>query len=139
MALSWNLLHADVPICPLLDAKKKEVYTAVYRSQRGSLSVVMDEAVLSLQELSGRLTGRTLFTGEGSMLFRTDIDALFGDRALYAPSVALVPSAACVAEIGIGLLLSGQNTDPDILAPLYVRRPEAELAWEQRQRSRSKK
>jgi tRNA threonylcarbamoyladenosine biosynthesis protein TsaB len=77
-----------------------------------------------------------VFTGEGAALFRVELQRLFGDRALFAPRSAMVPSAASVAEIGLLMLLAGDRTDLDGLTPIYIRRPEAEVAWEQRQRSR---
>lgn len=131
-ALAWNVPAAAHPVCPLFDARKKEVYAALYRHDAGALVTVMPESVLTLRELSGQLNERTVFTGEGALLFSDDIRSLFGDRALFAPLSAVVPSAASVAEIGLGMLRSGEATDPDALTPLYIRKPEAEVAWEKR-------
>jgi tRNA threonylcarbamoyladenosine biosynthesis protein TsaB len=135
-ALAWNIPYAGYPVCPLLDARKKEVYAALYRQESGSLSEVMEAQTLSLESLAGRISQRTVFTGEGSQLFRNDIRRLFGDHALFAPLSAVVPSAASVAELGMLLLRSGERTLADDLAPIYIRRPEAEVAWELRQKSR---
>jgi tRNA threonylcarbamoyladenosine biosynthesis protein TsaB len=135
-ALAWNLHYAAYPVCPLLDAKKKEVYAALYRYEGATLIQVMDEAVLPLAELCGKLGGTTVFTGEGSRQFRAEIEASLGGRALFAPVACASPSAASVAEIGLGLLKNGTVSDPDGLVPLYIRRPEAEVAWEKRQQSR---
>jgi tRNA threonylcarbamoyladenosine biosynthesis protein TsaB len=135
-ALAWNLPGAGQPVCPLLDAKKKEVYAAVYRYQDGMLRQVMADSVVPLAGLAGGIAGPTVFTGEGSVLFRQELQGLFGERALFAPRSAVAPSAASVAEIGMLMLLAGDRTELDSLAPTYLRRPEAEVAWEQRQRSR---
>jgi len=135
MALAWNLSVAAHPVCPLLDAKKKEVYGAVYRTGSGTVETIMDEAVLPLKELAHRLTGPTIFAGEGARLFRQELEDLLGERALFAPLAASVPSAASVAELGRMALLGGKAADPDDLAPVYIRRPEAEVAWERRQSS----
>jgi tRNA threonylcarbamoyladenosine biosynthesis protein TsaB len=135
-ALAWNLHHAAHPVCPLLDAKKKEVYAALYRYEGATLIQVMDETALPLAELCGKLTGTTVFTGEGARQFRAEIEASLGGRAFFAPAACASPSAASVAEIGLGLLKNGTVSDPDGLVPLYIRRPEAEVAWEKRQQSR---
>ena len=74
-----------------------------------------------------------LFTGEASRLYRGAIEQALGERAQFAPMTACLPSAAAVAEIGLGMLQNGEQTDPDTLTPLYIRRPEAEVAWEKRQ------
>jgi tRNA threonylcarbamoyladenosine biosynthesis protein TsaB len=135
-ALAWNSHHSRYRVCPLLDAKKKEVYSALYRYDGRDLVQDLPESVLPLTELADRISGEVVFTGEGARLFAEDIRRLFGSRAHIAPLAAMVPSAASVAEIALLMLQDGRSTDPDTLSPLYIRRPEAELAWEKRQRSR---
>ena len=135
-ALAWNLSYAAYPVCPMLDARKNEVYAATYRFEGSTLVYGMAEAVISLSRLSERISEKTIFTGEASRLFRTDIMELFGDRALFAPISAILPSAAAVAEIGLDMIKSGNQADPDTLTPMYIRRPEAEVAWEKRAQSR---
>ncbi len=136
MALAWNIPHAGYPVCPLLDARKNEVYAALYREEKGSFVPVMESQTLSFDALAAKITERTVFTGEGSYLFRAELQRRFGELALFAPLSALVPSAASVAELGMFALRSGKQVAPDDLVPIYIRRPEAEVAWERRQRSR---
>lgn len=134
-ALAWNLPYPVYPVCPLLDAKKKEVYAALYRYNGGELVQMLPDTVVPLAELADRISGEVVFTGEGSRLFATAISEHFGSRAHLAPLASTVPSAASVAEIALGMLAGGGETAPDSLSPLYIRRPEAELAWEKKQRS----
>jgi tRNA threonylcarbamoyladenosine biosynthesis protein TsaB len=134
-ALAWNLPASAYPVCPLLDARKREVYAALYRHEQGGMTTLMPEQVLTLRELAEQVRERAVFTGEGARLFRDEVRGLFGDRALFAPLAAMTPSAASVAEIGLHMLRNGARTDPDELTPLYIRRPEAEVAWEKRRRS----
>jgi len=136
MALAWNVPHAAVPVCPLLDAKKQEVYAGVYRTASGGIETVIEPSVLPLADLAARLAGPTVFTGEASLVFRREIERLLGGSARFAPLAAVVPSAASVAELGRQELLAGRASDPDTLAPVYIRRPEAEVAWEKRHSSR---
>lgn len=132
-ALAWNLPQAAHAVCPLMDAKKKEVYAGLYRTGPAGIETVMPEAVLPLAELAGRISEAVIFTGEGSHLFRQELQALFGTRAHFAPLSATVPSAASVAEMGRMAIMAGERADAAALAPLYIRRPEAEVAWEKRQ------
>ena len=135
-ALAWNLPAAAHLICPLFDARKKEVYVALFRHEQGMTNTIMPERVMTLRELSEQVSEHILFTGEGARLFRDEIRSLFGDHAHFAPLSCLVPSAASIAEIGLEMLRSGGATALDALIPLYIRRPEAEVAWERRYRSR---
>ena len=136
LALAWNVPHAAHTVCPLLDARKNEVYAALYRPEGMNFVQVMPESVISLARLGDRITGATVFTGEASLLYREELRKQFGDAALFAPKSAILPSAAAVAELGLDMIKSGRHVDPDSLTPLYIRRPEAEVAWEKRAQSR---
>jgi tRNA threonylcarbamoyladenosine biosynthesis protein TsaB len=132
-ALAWNLPQAAYPVCPLLDARKNEVYGALYQYDGPRLRQLMPEATIPLAEIVDKIPGTVLFTGEASWLYRQALENAFGDRALFAPRTACLPSAAAVAEIGLAMLQNKEQVDPDNLIPLYIRRPEAEVAWEKRQ------
>jgi tRNA threonylcarbamoyladenosine biosynthesis protein TsaB len=136
LALAWNVPHAAFPVCPMLDARKNEVYAALYRPDGMNFVPMMPETVMSLARLGERITGRTVFTGEASLIHQEEIAKQFGDRALFAPKSAILPSAAAVAEIGLDMIKNNRQANPDSLAPLYIRRPEAEVAWEKRMQSR---
>ncbi len=135
-ALAWNLPQATHPVCPLLDARKNEVYAALYHYQGPELVQLMLETNIPISELAAKISGVVLFTGEASRLYRGAIELAMGERAQFAPMTACLPSAAAVGEIGLGMLQNGEQIDPDSLVPLYIRRPEAEVAWEKRQTSR---
>jgi tRNA threonylcarbamoyladenosine biosynthesis protein TsaB len=135
-ALAWNLPFAAYPICPMLDARKNEVYASLYQFDGALLHQTMPEAVIPLARLAERITGNVVITGEAAHLFREDIGKFFGDRALIAPRSVVLPSAAAVAEIGLDMIMNNKQTDPDTLVPLYIRRPEAEVVWEKRAQSR---
>jgi tRNA threonylcarbamoyladenosine biosynthesis protein TsaB len=132
-ALAWNLPQAAHPVCPLLDARKNEVYAALYQYQGPALVRLMPEANIPIAELAAKINGNVLFTGEASRLYRGMIEQALGERAQFAPMTACLPSAAAIAEIGLGMLQNGEQAEPDDLTPLYIRRPEAEVAWEKRQ------
>lgn len=134
-ALAWSLPYSAYPVCPLLDARKKEVYAALYACDATGLRQVLPERVISLTRLAEEIQERTVFTGEGAHLFRDEIRSVFGERALFAPHLSLLPSAAAVAEIGLDMIKKNEQADLDSLAPIYIRRPEAEVAWEKRQTS----
>lgn len=135
-ALAWNLPFSAYPVCPMMDARKNQVYAALYRYDGPALVQMMEETAISLEDLAGRIPGQTVFTGEASSLYREDIRKAFGKGAFFAPLSSCSPSAASVAELGLAMIKSGGLTDPDSLTPMYIRRPEAEVAWEKRQRSR---
>ena len=136
LALAWNLPYAAYPVCPMLDARKNEVYAALYIFDGAAFAQVMPEMTIPIRGLAEKISRKTLFTGEAAHLYRREIEKQFGNTALFAPFSAALPSAATVAELGLDMIENGRQTAPDSLAPLYIRRPEAEVAWEKRQTSR---
>ncbi len=132
-ALAWNLPNAAHPVCPMLDARKNEVYAALFKYDGMNLLQISPEAVLPLPGLRQYISGKTVFTGEAAHIYRKELEKQFGDQVVFAPRSAVLPSAAAVAEIGLAMISNGMSADPDNLAPMYIRRPEAEVAWEKRQ------
>ncbi len=131
-ALAANVPFGSHPVCPLLDARKNEVYAALYQCGSKGPEQLMPETAAPISELASRIPGTTVFIGEASFLYHDEIEARFGGRALFGPRSASLPSAGTVAELGFSMIKSGKQADADALTPLYIRRPEAEVAWEKR-------
>ncbi len=127
-ALAWGVPFAADPVCPLLDAKKGEVYTALYRHRRGEMERLSDYRALSPDRLLSELEGPVCFLGDGVLPYRDQIVNAIGDRASFVPAARRYPSGACVAELGARRLSEGGVWDPAALVPLYIRPSEAELA-----------
>ena len=139
-AMAWNLPFARHPICPLLDAKKKEVYAALFVfSESGELKRLMEDQVIAPGELLGRLSasggGPTLFVGEGAFRYRDLIADQLGRQAQFVPVAHRGSMASVVAQLGLDRLKRGQRVDMDDLAPVYLRRPDAEVNLEKRAQS----
>lgn len=136
-ALAWNLYRAEGLICPILDAKKNEVYTCVYRSGDSGLEEVMSPAALSPGQLVVHLNEfgaeKVNFLGDGAPVYGDTIKAALGERALFAKMINAFPRAGAVAELGLAKLRAGSLADPTFLQPVYLRRSEAEITWEQKQ------
>jgi len=135
-ALAWNLPYAAHPVCPLLDARKNEVYAALYRFDGAELVQTLPESAIAISDLASKISGTVIFTGEAAHIYRAGIEKQFNGRALFAPLSSSLAAAATVAALGLDMIKSGKQADIDDLAPLYIRRPEAEVAWEKRQTSR---
>lgn len=127
-ALAWGVPFAAYPVCPILDAKKGEVYTAVYRHRGGELERLTEYRAVRPARFLAELDGPVCFLGDGVLAYRDLIRELMGDRALFVPPARRYPSGACVADLGARRLAEGGAEDPARLVPLYIRPSEAELA-----------
>lgn len=133
-ALAYACPAPNCLICPLLDAQKGNVYQAVYRWEKGILQEVIPPRVIAHQEAINELAGQPLpviMLGEGAVLFQEAIVAA-ADPIELAPPHIILPRAGSVALLGHQLLRQGIRHDVMTLEPLYIRRSEAEVLWEQR-------
>lgn len=127
-ALACNIPFSQYMVCPMLDARKKEVYTALFRfTDNGVVSKLTDDCVISPESLLKEIKEPTVFLGEGANIYRELIKERLGYLAHFAPLSKQLPSAANVAELGLKALISGKVEDPAILIPRYIRKSEAEI------------
>ena len=125
-ALAARLPFASAPVCPILDARKGEVYLSLYRWRESGMVREWDYLALPPELAVSRLEGPVILLGDGIGACRPWLDRL-GVGAHIAPSAQRLPSAAVVAELGRAALAAGSGVGAEALAPLYLRPSEAEL------------
>lgn len=134
--LAHNLAHVQGLVCPILDARKQEVYTALYRGEgKGLLTKVSDYAALSLDKLIENLEsqeGNIYFVGDGVKVYAHFLKDALGSRYIDVPAALQIPRGVVVAQLGGEKWLEGNNSSYP-LTPFYLRKSEAELAWEKKQ------
>jgi tRNA threonylcarbamoyladenosine biosynthesis protein TsaB len=125
-ALAANLPFADVPVCPILDARKNEVYLSLYSWNDGRMQRRWDYLALAPQVAAARREPPVILVGDGVPACLPFL-AHLGPAARVAPASHCVPSAAVVGQLGHAMLESGQAVRAETLAPMYVRQSEALL------------
>ncbi len=126
-ALAWTIPFVGQQVCPVLDARKQEVYAALFRFENGVLVRSMPETALAPELLCSKIRRPTLFLGDGLEAYGELFRRRLGDRLLVPPLASRGARAACVAELGRQRLLRGERDATDSLAPCYLRPSEAEL------------
>jgi tRNA threonylcarbamoyladenosine biosynthesis protein TsaB len=131
-AFAYNFPFCPCPVCLMLDARKGEVYAAVFRWKEGAFQRMSEEASLRAEALLQGLEGPVLFAGEGATLYRPVILEIMKDRALFASPEKMVPSPANVAVLGLARAAGGDFTDAPSAVPFYIRKSEAEVKWSEK-------
>jgi tRNA threonylcarbamoyladenosine biosynthesis protein TsaB len=138
-AFAWNFPYCGYPVCIMLDARKKEVYSALFRWDNSGAARLIGETSIRVDKLLDKInetlkTGngeishnKILFAGEGALLYKSDIINTMGERAVFASYEKMAPSPANVAIIGLQKALKGEFSEPVSLVPFYMRRSEAEI------------
>lgn len=128
-AFARTLPFCSYIICPMLDARKNQVYAAFYKWNNGVCNKIMSETAISPAELLNKLSEPAVFMGDGVKIYGKLISDTLQDKAVFAPASRMSPSASTVGEIALENLKQGIVTDPVSLVPLYIRRSEAEVHW----------
>jgi tRNA threonylcarbamoyladenosine biosynthesis protein TsaB len=129
-ALAFPLSFAAFPVCSVIDARKKEVYCALYQTDGdGNPRIVMPYSVLSPMALAGKIRQTTIFVGDGWLLYRDRMKKKLGSLALEAPATSHMVRAGSVGELARRRFLRGDSDDPKTSLPLYIRPSEAEIRF----------
>lgn len=131
--LAFQVSPTPYLICPILDARKGEVYTAFYRYDENSLRRVSPYKVLKPEELVHQIKEKTLLVGDGIRNYGQYFQTVLPSFILY-PSIPLhLPHGSILAILGFESLRKGESLDLASFTPLYVRPSDAELKWQEKQ------
>jgi len=122
MAAGWH-----GPVCPVLEARRGEVYAAFYCRQDATVREIMPGMVTTPDALCTLVTERTLFLGSGVRVYRALLAATLGAHAVCLEHVAEGELAASVARLGQAGLHQASTTARQTLTPLYIRTADARL------------
>jgi tRNA threonylcarbamoyladenosine biosynthesis protein TsaB len=126
-ALAANLPFAALPVCPVIDAKKHEVYAAFYHCRTSTGQLLGDYLLLPPAALAERILAPTLITGPGLEQYAGLFQEVLGDLAVFPPPECRYVRAGVLARLGIEQYISGRIPDLDKLTPFYLRPADAEL------------
>ena len=126
-ALALKIVPAGAPlVCPVLDAKKGEVYAALFEMSAGRLIEAVPQGAYDPVDFFSRLpAGRAIaFIGRGCALYRDRIPVRVLETAIFPARTLFV--AHEVGLLGLEGLGEGKGVPADGLEPLYFRRSQAE-------------
>lgn len=120
--LAANLPMAPHLVCPILDAKQRKVYTALYQPADGALRKTSDYHLTTLEEWIPMLkkAGPVVLLGDGVALYRQRLTEALGKQALFAAPELWLPRAPTLARLGGERLAQGQRDDAGRLTPMYL-------------------
>jgi tRNA threonylcarbamoyladenosine biosynthesis protein TsaB len=126
-ALAANFPFASLPVCPVIDAKKNEVYAAFYHCQDAVGQLVGEYLLLSPAALADRISEPTLITGPGLERYGSLFREALGDLAVFPPPELRHVRAGVLARLGLQQFAAGRIPELDKLTPFYLRPADAEL------------
>jgi tRNA threonylcarbamoyladenosine biosynthesis protein TsaB len=132
-AMAWQIRERVSGLtCPIIDARRGEVYAGLYEAADGSIRAASDEFVAGLDALADRLLERevpiTVF-GQVDRVATAELsERLAGRGEVWADDVIL-PHARAIGGLGRCKYADEGGADPVSLRPIYVRKSYAEEAF----------
>ena len=132
--LAMNAWGYDGLVCPIMDARRDQVYIGIYRFEKGSLETVMEDTAESVDDLIvklNELNEKVLFLGDGVPVFKDTIDKDLKVFHEYAPAHMSRQRAGALAVLAAryfsqGRIESAADHRPEYLRPSQAERVRAE-------------
>lgn len=137
-ALAYNFYGSDKLICPIMDARRNQVYTGLYQFRKRigidagyDMVVVEKQCAVDIARIVGQINEmgtdtEVLFLGDGVSVYRDQIAELIKIKYSFAPACCNRQRASCVASLGSVLYRQGITETAAAHAPDYLRLSQAE-------------
>lgn len=132
-AMAYNLYGCISLICPIMDARRNQVYTGIYESRDG-FSIVKPSCAMDVGDLIEELnqTGeKVIFLGDGVPVYQERLEKELKVPFEFAPAHLNRQRAGAVAELGSLYYKEGNLVSAAEHGPEYLRKPQAEREREE--------
>jgi len=127
-ALAFRFRTREALVCPVLDARKQEVYAGVFRWEGELCLRVAPDSAVAPAEIPDWFPGeKVLFCGDGTVPYGGLLRARMGARALFPETGDGFPRASAVGYLAEHLIRSEETGEARTVVPAYLRLSEAEI------------
>lgn len=114
-------------VCPMIDARRKEIYWCVYRREGDGLIALSDEQVGPIDKLARQIEDTCIFIGNAVPLYAVQLSGSVKQAIQWASDVDHTIRPAVLARLAWQRLQEGDVDDTGCFAPIYLRKSDAEL------------
>lgn len=135
--LAYNLYGSDALICPIMDARRNQVYTGIYRFENEKLHIVEKQMAIDvgkLVEKLNQLDEKVVFLGDGVPVYKGQLEDGLRVPFTFAPANMNRQRASSVGVAGIQYLKEGKTEAAAEHQPDYLRVSQAERERAERER-----
>ena len=128
-ALAYNCFGAAGVVCPLMDARRDQVYTGIYRFEGEEMTALREPCAVSIEEIADMLNAageRVTLLGDGADVHRERIPELLRVPFVFAPAHLSLQRAGAVGALAEQYLRAGRAVPGAAFAPEYLRLSQAE-------------
>lgn len=128
-ALACNLYGCQSLICPLMDARRNQVYTGIYTFENGELQIIREQSPMAVEQIVAELNARgreVVFLGDGVPVYREMLRTLMEVPYRFVPANMNRQRASSVAVLALQYAKEGKMETAAEHAPDYLRLSQAE-------------
>ncbi len=140
--MAYNLYGSSAVVCPIMDARRKQVYTGIYRFTEGKLEVLEEQMAIAVDELIQKLNEmgeETVFLGDGVPVYADCLREGLSIPFTFAPANMNRQRASSVGLLGIEYLKQGKTESAREHEPNYLRVSQAERERIEREKAKETK
>ncbi|WP_373897972.1 tRNA (adenosine(37)-N6)-threonylcarbamoyltransferase complex dimerization subunit type 1 TsaB [Haloimpatiens sp. FM7315] len=133
-ALANNMAYTEGVVCPILDALRDNVYTALYEFKNNKLERISEYKIINIDELINSLESldkNVIFIGNGLDKFENKIKNTLSN-AVFAPTHLNIVSSSSLGSLAIDLLKKGKKENLLSCSPMYLRKSQAEREYDKK-------
>ncbi|MDE6386871.1 MAG: tRNA (adenosine(37)-N6)-threonylcarbamoyltransferase complex dimerization subunit type 1 TsaB [Lachnospiraceae bacterium] len=131
--LAYQMYGTDAVVCPIMDARRSQVYTGIYEFAGGEngydMRVIKEQCAVFFDEIAeelNRIGRKAVFVGDGIPVFKERMKEVLRVPYSLAPAHRNRQSAACIAALGRVYYTEGRSVSGDKFVPEYLRLSQAE-------------
>ena len=135
-AMAFGLYGAAALICPMMDARRNQVYTGLYYNEN-AFEVIREQCAMDIRELVRELNERgekVIFLGDGVPVYDTILRGELTVPYVFAPAHLNRQRAASVAALGAWYYVQGRTETAESHKPDYLKKAQAERELEEAMR-----
>lgn len=135
-ALAYNLFSSQYIVCPIMDARRGQVYTGIYRFNGTEMEIIKPQCIMMIQDLICELDNigePVMFAGDAIPVDRKIIDEAMKTEHHYAPASINRPKASSLATLAAAYYSEGKVETAKQHKPEYLRLSQAERELKEKQ------
>ena len=128
-AMAYNFVGTDSLVCPMMDAKRTEVFTGLFDFEGEKENVILESTALPVKDIVEKINSlnrKVILLGDGAANYRDIIESELKVPYMFAPASRLMQSAGSVGALGIVLFKEGKSVNARDHVPEYLKVSQAE-------------
>lgn len=134
-SLAYNIHTGNFLVCPIMDARNRQVYTSLYKGDGNRQNRLVDYMGVPIEEIVQiikQYNEEVVFVGDGVELYEKYLMEELGEKALFPPGFIRLQRASTVAQLALLKASSKEFENCYEMLPFYLRKSQAEREYEKR-------